>query len=287
MLPISLHLRHRGAVRARRAAPVLVLVAGQVASGKSTLARALTTRLGAVCIEGDRVRDDLLGVAREAVHEARWERVLGPAFEERLYAELLRRAQEALASGLSAVIDACFPRNTRRLDARSRARRHGAAFLLVECRTRDETLRARLAERDAVSDQPGWQKIHDDLAARWEAVSGLSPDEHLRVAGDGHVQDAASVVLAAPCLHQEVARARRPSAVTFDCWNTLLYEADWETAHALRVTELQAAAREAGRDVSRQEAQVAFDAGWERHTRLWREGETTGAREVALWSLAE
>lgn len=262
-------------------------VAGQVASGKSTLARALATRLGAVCIEGDRVRDDLLGVGREAVHEARWERVFGPAFEEQLYAELLRRAEEPLRSGRSAVLDACFPRNARRLDARARARRHGAAFLLVECGARDETVRARLAERDAASDQPGWQAIHDDLAARWEAVAGLAPDEHLRVAGDGPVQDAVFAVLAAPCLRQGAARARRPAAVTFDCWNTLLYEADWETAHALRVAELQAAAREAGRDVSRQEAQVAFDAGWERHMRLWREGFATGASEVALWSLAE
>ena len=25
----------------------------------------------------------------------------------------------------------------------------------------------------------------------------------------------------------------RPAAVTFDCWNTLLYEGDWQTAHAL------------------------------------------------------
>jgi FMN phosphatase YigB (HAD superfamily) len=83
------------------------------------------------------------------------------------------------------------------------------------------------------------------------------------------------------------ARLRTPKAVTFDCWNTLLYEADWETAHALRVTSLVQAATEAGRAVTRDAAAQAFDAAWERHIRIWAEGGVTGAREVALWGLAE
>ncbi len=78
----------------------------------------------------------------------------------------------------------------------------------------------------------------------------------------------------------------RPEAVTFDCWNTLLFERNWKTAHAVRVGALQKAAREAGRDVSMHEAGSAFDAAWERHMALWRDGETSGATEVALWALA-
>jgi HAD superfamily hydrolase (TIGR01549 family) len=78
-----------------------------------------------------------------------------------------------------------------------------------------------------------------------------------------------------------------PKAVTFDCWNTLLYEADWETAHALRVTSLVEVAGAAGTAVTREAAAQAFDAAWERHIRIWAEGGVTGAREVALWGLAE
>jgi putative hydrolase of the HAD superfamily len=76
-----------------------------------------------------------------------------------------------------------------------------------------------------------------------------------------------------------------PEAVTFDCWNTLLYEDDWKTAHALRVEALERAAREAGRVVSPADAGRAFDSAWERHMQLWREGVATGSREVALWAL--
>jgi putative hydrolase of the HAD superfamily len=264
---------------------VLVAVVGQVACGKSTLARALAARLDAVRIEGDRLRDELLGDARRPVHEAHWERAFAPGFEQRLYAELLRRAESALADGRSVVLDACFPRQARRLDARARARRLGAAFLLVECRTRQETVRERLAQRDAEAGHAGWQEIHDDLTARWEPVTGLAPDEHLCVDGDGDIEVAVHHVLTAPCLRE--ARPAGPEVVTFDCWNTLLYEEDWQTAHALRVTELRAAAAEAGREVSVEDAERAFNAGWDRHMRLWREGVATGAHEVAVWSLAE
>lgn len=80
-------------------------------------------------------------------------------------------------------------------------------------------------------------------------------------------------------------RPAPPRAVTFDCWQTLLYEADWTLAHARRVEALARAAAEAGRPTSRAEAGVAFDAAWSRHMAFWREGVATGAMQVALDAL--
>jgi putative hydrolase of the HAD superfamily len=74
-------------------------------------------------------------------------------------------------------------------------------------------------------------------------------------------------------------------AVTFDCWNTLLYEGDWSTAHAMRVTALQEASADCGRSVSEREAGTAFDAAWAEHMRLWHEGVATGAEQVARAAL--
>jgi putative hydrolase of the HAD superfamily len=76
-------------------------------------------------------------------------------------------------------------------------------------------------------------------------------------------------------------------AVTFDCWQTLIYEARWEDAHGLRVAALEQAARLAGRDIARDEATRAFDAAWGRHMDLWARQVATGAREVAHWALEE
>jgi putative hydrolase of the HAD superfamily len=77
-----------------------------------------------------------------------------------------------------------------------------------------------------------------------------------------------------------------PVAVTFDCWNTLLYEADWHLAHARRVEALHGATVEAGVPITREMAAEAFNGAWQRHTALWREGVASGAPEIAGWALA-
>jgi len=84
--------------------------------------------------------------------------------------------------------------------------------------------------------------------------------------------------------------AKRPfdgtlEAVTFDCWNTLLYEENWYAAHARRVVELHRVAVEAGYTATREAATRAFDSAWSRHMDLWRREQATGAVEVARWSL--
>jgi putative hydrolase of the HAD superfamily len=269
----------------------LIAMSGQVASGKSSVARALADVIGALCIEGDAVRRDLIAGPDAAAHEADWWHVYERGFEQRAYAEFMQRAREALAGKRSVVLDACFPRNAQRLHARGLAREIGAAFLLVECVASEETVRARLAARDAEAGRDAWPAVYAALAERYEACSELSEDEHRVISTDGSIESSVAAVLTAPGLRRLVTDAAtappRPEAITFDCWNTLLYEDDWETAHALRVGELQLAAAAAGREVSQADARVAFDSAWERHMRLWDAGEASGAREVALWGLAE
>ena len=78
-----------------------------------------------------------------------------------------------------------------------------------------------------------------------------------------------------------------PRAVTFDCWQTLIYEESWEIAHGLRVAALDRSARAEGLELEPGEAGRAFDAAWARHMALWAEEVATGAREVAHWALEE
>ncbi len=259
----------------------LVVVGGGVASGKSTLARALTRRLGARHVEADRVRNAVL------VRDHTSERLasLDPGVEHEIYAELRELAEAGLASGRPVVVDACFPERADRDRVRALAHRYGCPFLYVECRTPPEAVRRRLAQRDRMGQVGGWQQIHDDLAARFEPVEVLDESEHRVVRGDGNTAEAVESVAAALEALQH-ARPERPApsppdVVTFDCWNTLLYEDDWEVAHALRVEALRAAVCEAGGDATREQAGRAFDAGWRRHMDEWRRGVATGAREVA------
>ncbi|MGH0035088.1 MAG: HAD family hydrolase [Myxococcota bacterium] len=83
-----------------------------------------------------------------------------------------------------------------------------------------------------------------------------------------------------------VSLPRPPAAVTFDCWNTLLFEPDWPVAHAHRVDALVRTVSLGGRAITRQQAGAAFDRAWSRHMDAWRAGRATGAREVARDALS-
>ncbi len=267
----------------------LVAVGGLVASGKSTLARALAARLGATHIEADRVRERVL------VRDHGGDPIEGlmPGIESETYAELLRLAARAIDARRPVVLDACFPLRAERRAVWELARSHGYSFLFVECCAPPESVLERLAARDRGTGRGGWKEIHDALASRFEPADARDPFAHLQVSGAGRVEDAVdSVVTALERLSGGIsvhatawsslpATRPRPRAVTFDCWNTLLVEEDWAVAHALRVEALRNAAIQSGYDVSRDDAAHAFDEAWRTHLQAWSAGRATGAGEVA------
>jgi HAD superfamily hydrolase (TIGR01509 family) len=273
-------------------APGVICVGGLVASGKSHVARALAERLPAEHVEADRVREQVQQWAAPGVDPMASRRALGlgALFGAEVYAELRRHAERALASGRHVVVDACFPRLEQREALRSLARRAGATFLFVECRADAVVRGRRLAERDAREELPGWPEIAEALARDWQPVEELPEPEFLPVDSGGPLGGVLAAVLARLAERRpprESDEAAAWSAVTFDCWNTLIYEPSWHQAHAQRVEALVRAAGEAGREVGSEEAGRAFDAAWDRHMRLWREGVASGAPEVAVWALAE
>ena len=75
--------------------------------------------------------------------------------------------------------------------------------------------------------------------------------------------------------------------VTFDCWNTLLYERDEVASRAARAAEFRRLLREHGERRDDAVLDAAFAAGWRRHVDAWQRGDTSGAPEIVGWALAE
>lgn len=144
----------------------LLAVGGLVASGKSTVAKLVTRRLGAPRVVADDVRAALLDGAEDAAHELAWASDLA----DRVYAGLLARGGEVLASGRSVVLDACFPTEARRRAAAALAARHGVHFVFAVCDAPLEDMVARLRLRDRRDGGPpgGWDKIAREVARTWE-----------------------------------------------------------------------------------------------------------------------
>ena len=163
--------------------PKLIAVGGQIASGKSTLARELGKTLAAPVIEADRTRKLLLGVApTEKVHEAPWQGAYSAEKTQELYAALRQRAAAVLSSGRSVLIDASFRKRAERRATRELAQELGVAFLFLECQADPATCRQRLEQRAREkSTSDGRLEIWETLQAAWEKVDELPPEEHRRL----------------------------------------------------------------------------------------------------------
>src|SRR5690606_30575091 len=88
-------------------APRLVAIGGPSGTGKSTVARAVAARTGAVVLRSDGVRKGLHGVPET-------ERLAAESYtlaaSDRVYGELLFRAALVLAAGLPVIVDAAHLR---------------------------------------------------------------------------------------------------------------------------------------------------------------------------------
>jgi len=163
--------------------PMLVCVGGTIASGKSTIADALSDGLACPVVDADRTRKRMLGVeTTTALDEAPWRGAYDLGFTERVYDEVLRRASVVLASNRWVIVDASFRSRAMRERARRIARERGLRVLFVECRCPAEVCRARLVRREherGVSD--GRLAIFDDFSASFEPMTELAPEEHVAV----------------------------------------------------------------------------------------------------------
>jgi aminoglycoside phosphotransferase family enzyme/predicted kinase len=153
----------------------LVVICGNVGTGKSTLARLLADALDGVPIPSDRVRKRLVGLApQERARGERASRVYATAVTERVYAGLLQRAAPVLASGRSAILDATYARADLRRGPLDWARERGVPVRLVEVRCRPELALERLERRERAGRDPSdaGPELYRELAPRFEP-----PDE--------------------------------------------------------------------------------------------------------------
>jgi aminoglycoside phosphotransferase family enzyme/predicted kinase len=137
--------------------PALIAVGGKSGTGKSVLARdvaALVPPLpGAVILRSDVIRKELFGVDPLATLP---QTAYTPGINARVYRAMLDRAREAIAQGLSVIIDAAFLQEAERDELSAEARNMNADFRPVFL---DADLAVRLervgARRHDASDATG------------------------------------------------------------------------------------------------------------------------------------
>ncbi len=169
--------------------PRLVAVGGLSGTGKSTVARALAARLGAVVLRSDGIRKGLHGVPETRRLPAA---AYTLAAAERVYGEMLFRAALVLSGRHPVILDAAHLRPEERSAVEALARRLGCSFAGLWLEAPAALLRARVAARKAdVSDADAGvvtiQLGRDPGPIAWTRIAATGTPEQTAVLGLDHL----------------------------------------------------------------------------------------------------
>jgi len=162
--------------------PLVIVICGVPAAGKSRLAAALAELSHLPHLSSDVTRKRLAGLspgqrAGDAVYRAQFSRLT--------YAELARRAAKETAACGGAIVDATFRHRADR-EAFASAFADAAPLLFVECRAPRHVLAERAARRDRqparVSDASLSVVVRESSA--WEPLDEVAPEAHLTLRSD-------------------------------------------------------------------------------------------------------
>lgn len=197
----------------------LWVVCGLSGSGKSTIAEAMATRLGARVHRSDEVRKRLFGIAPHEPAPADFgEGIYTAAATAKTYEILLQGVREELGQGNSTIADATFGKRGYRDHVRQIAGELGANLMFVECTSPEPILRRRLADRREGGVITDARLRHFEAQRRaFEAMNELPESMHIRVGTDAPLAQSLLIVFSETYLRQirlarQARRAKRTAA---------------------------------------------------------------------------
>jgi predicted kinase len=161
---------------------------GRIASGKSTLARALSAELGWKVYSSDYLRKKLAGfpLYKRRGAAAR-KRLYSAAMTKQTYDRLLTTAETELRKGHSVILDATFARRTQRELLALRFGKRGMTWRLLEAQANNAAVKQRLRAREAKPDEVSDARLEDfDMLTRlYEPPTELSARQCAKVTSSG------------------------------------------------------------------------------------------------------
>jgi aminoglycoside phosphotransferase family enzyme/predicted kinase len=170
----------------KMACPVIWVVCGMIATGKSTVAKKLAAMFSIPLIRSDEVRkrlfDDLLETSEEKEFE---QGMYAPEATSLVYGRMLLSAQTALDNGRSVILDATCRKLKERRDLLQLSKDASANIIFIECRCPDQEIKNRLKKRErhpSVSDAglAHFEDIKNDM----DPFDDIPEDMHMPVKTD-------------------------------------------------------------------------------------------------------
>jgi len=176
-----LNLAYRYAVGFTR--PTVWVVCGLPASGKSTIAKALSKMLDVEVISSDVVRRKLFGLSPYEPQVRQYQTgIYSKEAGSLTYGKLLMLAQEKIEKGCSIILDAVYWYRHQRDEAIRLADDMDTNIIFVECTASHEILKKRLFARESTFTISDARLQHlEDMLARFEPMDHLGDDMHIPI----------------------------------------------------------------------------------------------------------
>lgn len=128
----------------------LILMSGLSGSGKTTVARHLARKLGAIQLRSDAVRKHMAGIS---LQEKGGAELYSHEMNQKTYDRLLELGIKLASQGWTVILDAKYDREAARTNAIANAKNHQLPIEIIHCQAPEAILRDRLSTRtDQVSD---------------------------------------------------------------------------------------------------------------------------------------
>lgn len=170
--------------------PLVLAVMGRIASGKSTLARALGVELGWEVYASDYFRKKMAGFPLfERRSASARKRLYSAAMTEKTYDRLLATAEAQVQKGRSVILDATFARREHRELLTERFGKCGISWRILEAQASNAAIKQRLRAREAKPDEVSDARLKD-----FAMLTGLyEPPDELPAGGCAKVRTSGSL----------------------------------------------------------------------------------------------
>ena len=142
--------------------PMVLVVMGRIASGKSTLSAAISKELGWEVLSSDRVRKEMAGLpVYERSDESARPSLYSPRMTEKTYDALFKGAIERSRRGENVILDATFGKRSQREELKARLSSNAIRHLIIEIQSSDTRIKEGLKNRETKQDEVSDARIED------------------------------------------------------------------------------------------------------------------------------
>ena len=175
--------------------PCLLLVSGLPGTGKSRLAQGLGESAGFSVVRSDVLRKELAGLSEQVTTPPQLRETLySPEWNDRTYAECLRRAERLLFEGRRVLVDATFREERQRQIFLNVAVRWGVPAGILLCQAKPETVQRRLGLRQGDASDADWS-VYLQVASTWEEMGTATAPAVHALSTDGALEQTLSQAL--------------------------------------------------------------------------------------------